>query len=104
MPPTPYAAAQPYKRRKPQKAPLSQKGGWRDYPGAAITNRRRPLPSFRRRPESRTPVSPAFQMAGVWIPAFAGMTDDVVRRLWRWLPYSVGAHGRAPLPRITIPG
>ena len=35
---------------------------------------RRPIPSFRRRPESRTPVYPEWQNGRVWIPAFAGMT------------------------------
>ena len=39
---------------------------------------RRPIPSFRRRPESRTPVYPEWQNGGVWIPAFAGMTGDGV--------------------------
>ena len=34
----------------------------------------RPPPSFRRRPESRTPVYPAVREGGGWIPAFAGMT------------------------------
>ena len=31
-------------------------------------------PSFRRRPESRTPVDAGLLIGGVWIPAFAGMT------------------------------
>ena len=34
-----------------------------------------PPPSFRRRPESRTPAYPAGRQFGVWIPAFAGMTN-----------------------------
>ena len=45
----------------------------------------RPPPSFRRRPESRTPVVPGVSIGEVWIPAFAGMTgwggnDDGVGR------------------------
>ena len=40
----------------------------------------------------------------MWIPAFAGMTAGLCRIIRRWLPHSVGAHGRAPLPRITKPG
>ena len=46
----------------------------------------RPPPSFRRRPESRTPVYPGISRGRVWIPAFAGMTvgggndDKVVLR------------------------
>ena len=33
-----------------------------------------PPPSFRRRPESRTPVYPGLAKGEEWIPAFAGMT------------------------------
>ena len=34
------------------------------------------IPSFRRRPESRTPVDTGRRVSRVWIPAFAGMTVD----------------------------
>ena len=34
-----------------------------------------PPPSFRRRPESRTPVYPSVSIGRGWIPGFAGMTE-----------------------------
>ena len=53
--------------------PLLRKGGFlRLAPSSAAIPA--PTPSFRRRPESRTPVGPGVSMGQRWIPAFAGMT------------------------------
>ena len=38
-----------------------------------------PLPSFRRKQESRAPVVPGLSIGQVWIPAFAGMTNRAGR-------------------------
>ena len=64
------------KRKKPPFA----KGGWGDSPRP--THHESPphsSPSFRRRPESRTPVG-----GGVWIPAFAGMTGNGAGTTMGW--------------------
>ena len=67
-----------------KKPPFRKRGVGGISPAPPSRNAAATPSSFRRRPESRTPVSPAFQMAGVWIPAFAGMTVGLSVFLWRW--------------------
>ena len=65
---------------QPSSTPLPRHSRESGNPPPAITHlvpchiRRSPPPSFRRRPESRTPADAGRRLGRVWIPAFAGMT------------------------------
>ena len=76
-------------------------------PLARRNKRNRPPPSFRRRPESRTPVGAGVAIGQVWIPAFAGMTvdggNDGMRRGLGLRP-GLGGAGRFPLTQPSPAG
>ena len=69
--PTLYDATRPYKGASPQKAPLSQKGGWGDSPLQHHSTRHRP---------TVIPVKAGIHTTPLATPGFTGALDSGLRR------------------------